>query len=180
MKIVGVVLIILISSIYLETFCQSDDETPWKIVIASKEEPGEPLIVSGTVYPLDGKRALEGITIYVYHTDNRGYYSNDGKEDSPPRLKGLMKTNAQGRYEFLTIKPASYPNSRNPAHIHFVVSGPGYIEKIFEIVFEKDPFITDEIRNEAIKESGAVSIRPLSRDSQGVLRCVNDIRLEKE
>ncbi len=48
------------------------------------------------------------------------------------------------------------PNSRVPAHIHFEVSAPGRSPRIFEIVFEGDPFITDRMRSDP-----GFSIRPI-------------------
>ena len=48
---------------------------------------------------------------------------------------------------FTTVKPGSYPGSRNPAHIHFEVAAKGRAARLFEIVFEGDPYITDEMRS---------------------------------
>jgi protocatechuate 3,4-dioxygenase beta subunit len=91
-----------------------------------------------------------------------------------------MRTNAEGRYEFRTIKPAPYPGRRNPAHIHAYVSGPGYPEYwIDEFLFAGDPFITDEMRQKFGGKGNFSSILNLSRDSDGVLRGVRDIRIER-
>ena len=55
----------------------------------------------------------------------------------------------------------------------------GYRERIFEIVFEDDPLVSERIRANAAREDSGFSIRSLSRDPQGVLRCTQDIRLKK-
>ena len=91
-----------------------------KVTIVSDKEPGEPLIVSGTIYAPDGKKPLEGITLYVYQTDATGMYSTSGGggDNRNTRIHGVMRTGADGRYEFRTIRPASYPGTRISAHIH--------------------------------------------------------------
>ena len=86
------------------------------------------MIVSGTIYSPDGRAPLEGINLFVYHTDATGRYSTTGGDNRNTRIHGLMRTNSEGRYEFRTIKPRSYPATRIPAHIHAFVSGPGYPE----------------------------------------------------
>ena len=74
-----------------------------------------------------------------------------------PRLKVFLRSDAKGRWSFSTIKPGSYPNSQVPSHIHFEVSAPGRAPKIFEIVFEGDPFVTA-----AMRSNPAFSIRPFN------------------
>ena len=81
-------------------------------------------------------------------------------------------------YVYQTDKDGSYPDTQNPAHIHYVVKATGYREKIFEIVFENDPLVSESIRAAAAREDSGFSIRALTRDAQGVLRCTQDIRLK--
>jgi protocatechuate 3,4-dioxygenase beta subunit len=180
MKSAAVLVIVLMTSVCSGRVAEiASVDAPWQVTITSKEEPGEPLIVSGTVYGADGVTPLKGVSVYVYHTDVKGYYTPGGRDSSNPRLKATMRTNDQGRYEFRTIKPGPYPNARIPAHIHYVVSADGYKEKVFEIVFEGDPLIDDRVRADAAREDGAFSIRPLERDKENVLRCVQDIKLKR-
>lgn len=156
----------------------AEKNAPSKITIPAKDEPGERLTVSGKVLGKDG-RPLAGASVYVYHTDAKGLYTPDTNDSKNPRLRGYMRTDAAGQYEFATIKPAHYPNNTIPAHIHYVVTAPGYKERIFEIVFEGDRFLNDRIRADAAKEDSAFSIRPLERDRQGGLRCTQDVRLRQ-
>jgi len=145
----------------------------WKTVLTSKDEPGEPLIVSGTVYAPDGKIPAPGITVYVYHTDAEGYYRKGANSSDNPRIKGTITTNSEGKYEFRTIKPAAYPGGGNPAHIHYVLSGKGYSKHNDEVMFEGDPYLTPSDRS-------SPSVRPLTRDKDGVWRCVYDIKLKQK
>ena len=150
-----------------------------KITIAGKQEPGERLIVAGRVFAQDGVTTVAGASVYVYHTDVKGHYSPGVNDNRNPRLRGYMRTDAQGRYEFSTIKPGSYPNTRIPAHIHYVVKAAGYSERIFEIVFEGDPFLDERVRREAANEWSGFSLRRLDKDGQGEWRCVQDIKLRR-
>lgn len=158
---------------------QKASEALWKIIVAPRLEPGERLTVSGTVYAADGKTPLAGATVYVFHTDIRGYYNDETTDNSNPRLHGTMQTDARGRYEFETIKPGPYPSARVPAHIHYVVNAPGYKQKIFEIVFEGDEFIDQRMRDDSQSEDGIFSIRRLEKDKDGMQRCVQDIKLRR-
>ena len=157
----------------------AEKNAPSKITITSKDEPGERLIVSGKVFGKDGRTPLAGASVYVYHTDAKGLYTLGTNDNKNSRLRGYLRTDEQGRYEFSTIKPASYPNSTIPAHIHYVVTALGFNERVFEIVFEGDRFINERIRADASKEDSGFSIRPLERDKQGVLRCTQDIKLRQ-
>ncbi|HSM87853.1 MAG TPA: hypothetical protein VLT16_16985 [Candidatus Limnocylindrales bacterium] len=112
--------------------------------IASSAEPGTPLIISGTVVAADGKTPLAGVVVYAYHTDNSGYYrtgeSGEAGEDEP-RLRGWVRTDAKGHFEFTTIKPAPYPNRDVPAHIHIHAWGAGYPRQWFEVEFQGDSLL---------------------------------------
>lgn len=155
----------------------------WKIKMVSDSEPGEPLIISGTIYGADGVKPLDGARLSVYHTDARGYYSDqDGKGGEPqPRLKGWMKTNADGRYEFRTIKAAPYPGGGNPAHIHGTLSAPGFAERwIEEYWFEGDPYITAGMRSKLHGTGTFLPIVTLRKDSDGVWRGIRDFKLEQK
>ena len=180
MKLISLLTICLLSCIVSSQAPQiADKDAPSKITIAAKDEPGERLIVTGQLFGPDGKTPLAGASVYVYHTDAKGLYTPDTNDNRNPRLRGYMRTDAQGRYEYSTIKPAPYPNNRIAAHIHYVVNAPGYMERIFEIVFEGDPNIDERMRADAAKEGGAVSIRMLTRDQQGVWRGTQDIKLRE-
>ena len=157
----------------------ADKNAPSKITIATQDEPGERLTVAGRVLGQDGITPLAGASVYVYHTDVEGYYSPDTNDNRNPRLRGYMRSDAQGRYEFSTIKPGSYPNSRVPAHIHYVVNAAGFSERIFEIVFEGDPFIDDKVRREAANEWSGFSLRRLEKADRGGWRCTQDVKLQR-
>jgi protocatechuate 3,4-dioxygenase beta subunit len=157
-------------------------ELSWKTVLTTAGEPGVPMVVSGRIFAADGRTPAAGVTLHVYHTDARGLYSErDGRGGPPdPRIKGSMKTDREGRYEFRSIRPASYPGTRNPQHIHAKVFGAGYAERwIPEYWFDDDPLVTDAMRG---RFAGLGAFSPIvtpKRGADGLFAFVRDIRLEK-
>jgi protocatechuate 3,4-dioxygenase, beta subunit len=154
----------------------------WKTTIATATEPGEPLLISGTIYLPDGKKPASGMVLSVYQTDATGIYSTKSTngDHRDTRIHGAMKTGADGRYEFRTIKPGSYPQSTNAAHIHAYISGPGYPEYwIDEYLFDDDKFVKDEQRTKAATLASFSPVLKLTRGADGVLRATRDIKIEK-
>lgn len=158
----------------------AEKNAPSKVTLTNQTEPGERLTVTGVVYGADGKTPLANASVYVYHTDATGRYTPGPKDDNRnPRLRGYLRTDAQGRYEYTTIKPAPYPGDGPPAHIHYHVNAPGYQERVFEIVFEGDPKIGADIRTRAAQEGSMFSIRKLTGDAKSGWRCTQDVKLQK-
>ena len=152
----------------------------WKSQITNGTEPGEPMIISGTIFGLDGKTPLKSATLSVYHTDARGNYSPSVSGDNKTtRLRGKMTTGGDGRYEFRTIKPASYPNSTVTAHVHAYVVAEGIREYwIDNYVFEGDPFMSEADRQRLSSAGNFSSLIKLTRGSDGISRGSRDIRVE--
>lgn len=150
----------------------------WKITTAPEGEPGEPMIVNGTVYASDGKRPLPGTTVYVYHTDSEGYYRKGNNSSQNPRLKGTMISDGRGRYAYRTIRPAPYPRGGNPAHVHYVLSGKGFSKQYEELLFEGDQFLSAQQRSSLDTSDTFSVVRPIRRDANGVWHVVKDIRLK--
>jgi protocatechuate 3,4-dioxygenase, beta subunit len=147
--------------------------------IAPPGEPGEPFVVSGTVFASDGKTPVEGVIVYAYHTDATGYYRPDESRSEPPRLRAWVRTGAAGRFELRTIRPGPYPGGGVPAHIHLVAWGSGIPrQEIEELRFDDDPLVTPAMRAASAKEGRFAGVRPVEKGSDGVQRCTYDIRLK--
>ena len=143
----------------------------WRTAIAGNGEAGEPLEMRGVIYRSDGKTPAAGVILYVYHTDAKGYYSPAPGQTQGRRhghLRGWMKTDRMGRYEFRTLRPAPYPSRDIPAHIHPVVKEPGKNEYYLdEYVFADDPLLTPEKRGK-LENRGGSGIVKVSRNKNGV------------
>jgi protocatechuate 3,4-dioxygenase beta subunit len=82
------------------------------------------LVIHGRVFREDGRTPAPDILVFAYHTDARGHYDVPSSGPHSWRLRGWVKTDAQGRFQFTTIRPAPYPNRNTAAHVHFVIEGP--------------------------------------------------------
>ena len=155
------------------------DNVSWKTALAKATDEGEPMIVSGTVFAADGKTPVPNVLIYLYHTDIYGIYGKRG-EHKHGKFRSWMLTDANGKYEFRSIKPASYPNTTFAAHVHMTLTGKNFKEDwIDSILFEGDKFITAQERNQAGKKGGFNPILELEKGADGILRGVRDIQLMK-
>jgi protocatechuate 3,4-dioxygenase beta subunit len=115
--------------------------------IAQVNEPGQPMKIEGAVVDRRG-RTVSGVIVYAYHTNAQGVYPTDDRFRGQAAfrhglLRGWAQTDGQGRYSFETIRPAGYPNTDLPEHVHMHVIEVGrctyYID---DIMFEDDPRLT--------------------------------------
>jgi protocatechuate 3,4-dioxygenase beta subunit len=165
--------------VYLAPQFEAPADAPSRVVVAAADEPGERLVVSGRV--LDGGRPVAGVSIYVFQTDANGRYSKvlTGNEaELDPRLHGIMRSDANGKYEYETIRPGHYDG--NPAHVHYLVRAPAYYPMLLDLWFDDDPELAS--RREAGRPEippsfpkNTVAIRPVTRDASGVWHATRDI-----
>jgi len=149
-----------------------------KVDLASDKDKGELMKISGTVYQSDGKTPAANTLIYLYHTDIEGYYGRTSAEHKHGRYRGWMLTNKDGRYAFVTIKPAPYPVNRFAAHIHMTATTPAAREDwIDSILFEGDNLISAREREEAGRRGGFNPILTLKNGEGGLYYATRDIQL---
>jgi protocatechuate 3,4-dioxygenase beta subunit len=156
------------------------EKLTWTAILPDFTEPGPKMVISGTIYKPDGKTPAPGVVLYVYHTDQSGHYSKKGGEKGwalrHGYIRGWVKSNEKGEYKFFTLKPASYPGAKIPAHIHPVIYEPGKNEYwIDEYLFDGDPFLTPQERKKQEKRGGSGII--VLEELNGVLYGKRDIVL---
>lgn len=142
------------------------------------DEPGDPLILSGTVYGPDGKTPVAGARLRIYHTDAAGLYSRDRPDASQPRLQCVLTTDASGRFEVRTIVPGAYPRQQTTAaHVHMMVSVGGGAEQNATFSLAGDSRLSSSDYERHGQAGTFSAIRPIERGADGIFRCVRDIRL---
>lgn len=138
--------------------------------------------IEGRVMQADGRTPAAGVVIYAHQTNAEGLYAN-GTDESEwsrrnGRLRGWVKTDAEGRYAFDTIKPAPYPDRTMPAHVHLMIGEPGrrpyYID---DIVFDGEFGVTPAYRKRQQLRGGS-GIVSLKRGPDGRWIARRDIVLE--
>jgi hydroxyquinol 1,2-dioxygenase len=126
---------------------------------------GTPTFFSGRVLDVGGA-PIAGAVLDVWQVDGDGLY--DVQRPGASYARGRFTTGADGRYAFRTVKPVSYSiptdgpvgvmlramgrHPFRPAHVHLIVSAPGYGAVTTHLFVKGDPCLdTDAVF--AVKES---------------------------
>jgi hydroxyquinol 1,2-dioxygenase len=103
---------------------------------------GEPAFYSGRVLSADG-RPLENALLDIWSGDGEGNYDMQTTGETGMKARGRIRTDAEGRYWFRSIRPTFYPvptdgpvgrmlrkmarHPYRPGHIHMIVSAPEHL-----------------------------------------------------
>lgn len=135
-------------------------------------ETGQKLIITGTVFQLDGKTPAPGVIIYYWQADNSGRYSPVPGMDKRARrhghIRGWVKTGHDGKYAIKTIRPAHYPDEEVPFHIHLSIKEPGIKNEYYvdEINFDDDPLLIPHFKKYPQENRGGSGVvRILVKDN---------------
>src|SRR4051794_2373171 len=128
---------------------------------------GERITVSGRLLGTDGRPIADSL-VEIWQANAAGRYAHRN-DNWPAPLDpnftggGRTVTDADGRYEFVTIKPGPYPwgnhpNAWRPAHIHFSVMGRAFDDRLVtQMYFPGDPLfpydpIFNSVRDPKLRE----------------------------
>ncbi|MFI8744388.1 twin-arginine translocation signal domain-containing protein [Pseudomonas sp. NPDC077186] len=133
---------------------------PFLAQLAGPEEAGERLVVSGTVLSADCRTPIANALVEVWQANGAGLYDTQtpGNYTDKGRfhLRGMLYTDAQGRYRIETVMPGRYPVPPNlpgleqyggitrPAHIHFRVMEALHVPVTLQLYFAGDPHIAED------------------------------------
>lgn len=126
----------------------------------SKDGGNETCLFQGIVTDLNGK-PLDGARIDVWSDNEDGFYDVQQPDTQPPNNnRGVFVTGPDGLYWFEGIKPVSYPipddgpvgqllgnlgrHPYRPAHMHFIVSAPGFETVITHTFVAGDDYLKSD------------------------------------
>lgn len=119
-------------------------------------ETGEHTLLYGQVRNLAGE-PIAGAKVDFWQTNEDGFY--DSQDDNQPsiNLRGIFTTDKEGKYLCLTVKPLGYSvpmdgpvgellrvcerKANRPAHIHVMITAPGYRKLVTHIFVAGDEYI---------------------------------------
>lgn len=121
---------------------------------------GEQCLFEGNVLDLQG-RPIEGAKLDVWSDNADGFYDVQQPEQQPKwNNRGVFVTGEDGAYSFVGIKPVSYPipddgpvgkmlqamgrHPFRPAHMHFLVTAPGYQKLVTHTFVEGDSYLSSD------------------------------------
>ncbi len=125
----------------------------------SLDGKGEPAIVSGRVLSTDST-PIAGAVLDVWEGNDDGLYEQQDPNQPDMNLRGRYRTDAEGRFTVVGIKPVSYPvptdgpvgqlllalgrHPYRPAHIHFIISAEGYRPLTTHLFASGDPYLDSD------------------------------------
>lgn len=120
--------------------------------------PGDPCWLEGTVRGQRGA-AVPGARIEVWEADEEGLYDVQ-RPDAQLSGRGHLFTDEDGFYRFWSVRPSAYPipddgpvgellgatarGPMRPAHVHFMISAPGYRTLVTHIFAAGDPYLDND------------------------------------
>lgn len=126
----------------------------------SKDGRGEPAVLMGRVLSTDGT-PIAGAALDVWEANEQGLYEQQDPNQPEMNLRGRFRTDEEGRYKIVAIKPVSYSipddgpvgqmlralgrHPYRPAHIHFIVSAPGHRSLVTHLFVEGDPYLESDV-----------------------------------
>lgn len=134
---------------------------PFQAKLIGADEPGDRLMLTGTVLGSDCRTPLPHTIIEVWQADHSGQYDKTEPgnffEASPPfHLRGILMSDAKGRYEIETIVPGAYPippglpglekyaGLTRARHIHFRLHPPLHVPLTTQLYFKGDPYLATD------------------------------------
>jgi protocatechuate 3,4-dioxygenase beta subunit len=127
--------------------------------ILLREEESTPLEMRGRVTDSEG-RPIANALVEVWQTAPNQLYDVQDEDQPEGHLRASFRTDGAGTYRFRTIMPVSYPIPNDgpagqllaamgrhpfrPAHIHFMISAPGYRTLVTHLFLDGDKYLESD------------------------------------
>ena len=154
--------------------------SPFRSYLASQNEPGTRLILTGVVTANDCETTIPNVVIDAWQANNDGCYSvfqtceTGNPENDDLNLRGRVLSGPYGQYFIETIKPGPYPlglDRFRPSHIHFMITPPAGEPIVTQLYFEGDDYLDEDAGS---SDPGAVDrIIPLNETETGLAGTFN-------
>ena len=144
------------------------------------DQKGEPMLVKGRVLDTDGA-PIANAKVDVWQANDEGFYDVQQKGHQPDfNLRGVFRTDDQGRYWFNAVRPKFYPipddgpvgkmlarmgrHPFRPAHLHYIIKADGFETLTTHTFDPDDPYIhSDAVFG--VKESLIAQYKDTTPDS---------------
>jgi protocatechuate 3,4-dioxygenase beta subunit len=154
------------------------------------DDGGQRVRVRGIVRSVDGT-PIPGATIDVWSCASNGLYPAQDPGQARTNLRGLLTTDAQGRYQFVVLRPLNYSipmdgpvgrlmraTGRSPmraAHIHAIISAQGYVAVTTHLFDQGCPYL----QSDAVFSTRDALVRTFTRGQDGELEVRFDVTLAR-
>lgn len=154
------------------------------------DDEGEDSIIAGRVVSADGT-PIAGAVLDVWQNSANQFYAVQQPDVQPPtNLRGIYRSDDEGRFAIRTIRPTPYPipadgpvgqmltatarHPMRPAHVHVKASAPGF-RTVVTHVFDRRSEYLDSDAVFGVKDSLIVDFSPAD---DGLLHCEVDFVLD--
>lgn len=157
---------------------QLDKDTDLTLIAGHEERAkGDVIRVTGQVVDEAGE-PVEDALVDIWQANAAGRYQHEKDPATAPldpnfQGWGMVRTDEDGRFSFLTIKPGAYAVSGDwsrPPHIHFKVARRGYHELTTQMYFDGEPLNDSDRLLQSVDASDRPSLVVEFEDDDGVPR----------
>ena len=145
---------------------------------------GEVVVIEGRIVD-ESSQPIADAVVDVWRANAAGRYAHESDPNPAPldrNFQGwaIMKTDAEGRYRFKTVKPGAYPVEEGwdrPPHIHFKVSRRGWRDITTQMYFPDEPLNDVDKLLLNVPQAHRAALIAQQKNTDGVLNF--DVVLEK-
>lgn len=154
-------------------------------IIQDPPKGGHPTLMHGKVTDLATGKGIPDAVFDIWEASSNGKYDfQDPDNQSPNNLRGKFRTDADGNYHFYCLKPTAYSlptdgpagvllrlldrHPMRPAHIHLMITAPGYKAVTTQIFPSDDEYLTTDTVF-AVKDDLVVEFKPREGDPKAEL-----------